>query len=100
MRAISVQTGEVLSSVSTTKTIISTGTSFTVFRFFDMGTRSLETEVGNSVNEPVNYAVRAAIEQAVVELVKDGDRKGLWKFKHPLPEKEEIKIEGYNKVQQ
>jgi hypothetical protein len=46
----------------------------------------------------VNYAVRAAIEQAVVELVKDGDRKGLWKFKHPLPEKEEptpeeIKIE-------
>jgi curli production assembly/transport component CsgG len=98
MRAISVQTGEVLTSVSTTKTIISTGTSFTVFRFFDMGTRSLETEVGNSVNEPVNYAVRAAIEQAVVELVKDGDRKGLWKFKHPLPEKEEptheeVKIE-------
>jgi curli production assembly/transport component CsgG len=93
MRAISVQTGEVLTSVSTTKTIISTGTSFTVFRFFDMGTRSLETEVGNSVNEPVNYAVRAAIEQAVVELVKDGDRKGLWKFKHPLPEKEEPKPE-------
>jgi curli production assembly/transport component CsgG len=81
MRAISVQTGEVLSSVSTTKTIISTGSSFTVFRFFDMGTRSLETELGNSVNEPVNYAVRAAIEQAVVELVKDGSRKGLWAFK-------------------
>jgi curli production assembly/transport component CsgG len=101
MRAISVQTGEALTSVSTTKTIISTGSSFTVFKFFDTGTRSLETEVGNSVNEPVNYAVRAAIEQAVVELVKDGDRKGLWKFKHPLPEKEEIKIEGYNnKVQQ
>jgi curli production assembly/transport component CsgG len=102
MRAISVQTGEVLSSVSTTKTIISTGSSFTVFKFFDTGTRSLETELGNTVNEPVNYAVRAAIEQAVVELVKDGDRKGLWKFKHPLPEKEEIKIEGNdnNKVQQ
>jgi curli biogenesis system outer membrane secretion channel CsgG len=84
MRAISVQTGEVLTSVSTTKTIISTGTSFTVFRFFDMGTRSLETEIGNSVNEPVNYAVRAAIEQAVVELVKDGARKGLWAFKQPV----------------
>jgi curli production assembly/transport component CsgG len=81
MRAISVQTGEVLTSVSTTKTIISTGSSFTVFKFFDTGTRSLETEVGNSVNEPVNYAVRAAIEQAVVELVKDGDRKGLWAFR-------------------
>jgi curli production assembly/transport component CsgG len=84
MRAISVQTGEVLLSVSTTKTIISTGSSFTVFKFFDTGTRSLETEIGNSVNEPVNYAVRAAIEQAVVELVKDGARKGLWAFRQPM----------------
>ena len=81
MRATSVQTGEVLLSVSTTKTIISTGSSFTVFKFFDVGTRSLETEVGNSINEPVNYAVRAAIEQAVVEMVKEGSRKGLWAFK-------------------
>jgi curli production assembly/transport component CsgG len=81
MRATSVQTGEVLLSVSTTKTIISTGSSFTVFKFFDVGTRSLETEVGNSINEPVNYAVRAAIEQAVVEMVKEGSRKGLWGFK-------------------
>jgi curli production assembly/transport component CsgG len=81
MRATSVQTGEVLLSVSTTKTIISTGSSFTVFKFFDVGTKSLETEVGNSINEPVNYAVRAAIEQAVVEMVKEGNRKGLWAFK-------------------
>ena len=81
IRATSVQTGEVLLSVSTTKTIISTGSSFTVFKFFDVGTRSLETEVGNSINEPVNYAVRAAIEQAVVEMVKEGNRKGLWAFK-------------------
>jgi curli production assembly/transport component CsgG len=85
MRATSVQTGEVLLSVSTTKTIISTGSSFTVFKFFDVGTRSLETEVGNSINEPVNYAVRAAIEQAVVEMVKEGSRKGLWAFKQTQP---------------
>jgi curli production assembly/transport component CsgG len=85
MRAVSVQTGEVLLSVSTTKTIISTGSSFTVFKFFDVGTRSLETEVGNSINEPVNYAVRAAIEQAVVEMVKEGSRKGLWAFKQTQP---------------
>jgi curli production assembly/transport component CsgG len=75
----------VLLSVSTTKTIISTGSSFTVFKFFDVGTRSLETEVGNSINEPVNYAVRAAIEQAVVEMVKEGSRKGLWAFKQTPP---------------
>lgn len=81
LRAVSVQTGEVLLSVSTTKTIISTGTSFTFFRFFDMGTKSLETEIGNTINEPVNYAVRAAIEAAVVELVNRGAAKGYWRFR-------------------
>jgi len=40
----------------------------------------LETETGFSVNEPVNYAVRAAVEQGIVELVHEGERKGLWKF--------------------
>jgi curli production assembly/transport component CsgG len=80
MRMVSVQTGEVLISVSTTKTIISTGTSMTFFRFFDMGTNSLEAEMGHTVNEPVNYAVRVAIEQSVVELVKEGARKKYWSF--------------------
>jgi curli production assembly/transport component CsgG len=80
MRMVSVQTGEVLLSVSTTKTIISTGTSLTFFRFYDMGTRSLEAELGYTVNEPVNYAVRVAIEQAVVEMIKEGERRRLWRF--------------------
>lgn len=83
MRAISVQTGEVLVSVSTTKSIISTGSSLTFFKFFDMGTQSLEAELGYTVNEPVNYAVRVAIEQAVVEMIKEGDRRGLWTIKKP-----------------
>lgn len=81
MRVVSVQTGEILMSVSTTKTIVSYGNSFTFFKFFDMGTQSAEAEVGNSVNEPVNYAVRTAIEQCVVELVKEGQRKGYWSYK-------------------
>ena len=81
LRAVSVQTGEVILSVSTTKAIISTGTSLTAFKFFDMGTKNLEAEVGNSINEPVNYAVRAAIEQAVVELVREGERKKYWEYK-------------------
>jgi len=80
MRMVSVQTGEVLISVSTTKTIISTGTSMTFFRFFDMGTNSLEAEMGHTINEPVNYAVRVAIEQSVVELIKEGARKNYWSF--------------------
>lgn len=82
MRAVSVQTGEVLLSVSTTKTIISTGSNITVFKFYDMGTQSLEAEAGNTVNEPVNYAVRTAIEAAVVELIKEGERKKFWSYKN------------------
>lgn len=78
LRAVSVQTGEVLLSTSVTKTIISTGTSLTFFRFFDMGTQAAEVEMGHTINEPVNYAVRAAIEQAVVEMIKQGADKNYW----------------------
>jgi curli production assembly/transport component CsgG len=92
MRMTSTQTGEVLLSVSTTKTIISTGSSMTFFRFFDMGTTSVEIEAGHTINEPVNYAVRVAIEQAVVELIKEGEEKKLWKFKTPLVPKDGPKI--------
>jgi curli production assembly/transport component CsgG len=81
MRMTSTQTGEVLLSTSVTKTIISSGSSLTVFKFFDMGTQAFEAEAGNTVNEPVNYAVRVAIEQAVVELIKEGERKRLWSYK-------------------
>ena len=83
MRMTSTQTGEVLLSVSTTKTIISTGSSMTFFRFFDMGTTSVEVEAGHTINEPVNYAVRVAIEQAVVELIKAGEKRELWKYDVP-----------------
>lgn len=81
MRAVSVQTGEVLVSVTVTKSIISVGSSLTVFKFFDQGTQSFESEIGYSANEPINYAVRSAIEQSVVELIKEGDKKGYWAIK-------------------
>lgn len=80
MRIVSVSTGEVLLSIATEKTIASHRSGADIFRFLDMGTRLLETETGFSVNEPVNYAVRAAIEQGIVELVHEGEQKGLWKF--------------------
>ena len=80
MRIVSVSTGKVLLSIATEKTIASHRSGADVFRFLDMGTKLLETETGFSVNEPVNYAVRAAVEQGIVELVHEGERKGLWKF--------------------
>jgi len=86
LRLISVQTGEVLIAVSSQKTILSTKLSATVFKFLDLGTKLLETEAGITDNESTTYAVRKAIEQAVIEIIKEGEQKKLWEFK-----KEKIK---------
>ena len=51
-----------------------------------MGTKLLETEVGFTKNESITYAIRKAIEASVVELVEEGEKNELWKFKK---EKEE-----------
>jgi len=84
MRIVSVNTGRVLISVATEKTILSTRTGINMFRFFDMGTELVETEMGMTANEPVNYAVRAAIEAGVIELVYQGEEKDLWQFKEGI----------------
>ena len=81
MRVVSVSSGKVLLSIATEKTIASSRSGADVFRFLDLGTKLLESETGYSVNEPVNYAVRAAIEAGVVEIIYEGEKKGLWKFK-------------------
>ena len=81
IRLISVQTGEVLLAVGTQKTILSTRVGINVFKFLDMGTKLLETEMGFTQNESITYAVRKAIEASVVELVKNGEKQELWKFK-------------------
>lgn len=81
LRAVSVNTGKVLSTVTVQKTIISSADAVTAMRFFDMGTRAFEGEAGLTINEPGTYAVKAAIEAGVVELIKDGARKGLWNYR-------------------
>jgi curli production assembly/transport component CsgG len=78
MRCISVQTGEVLTSTAVTKTVISTSTNLGVFRFIEAGTEAVELELGNSQNESVNYAVKLAIEAAIVEMIKEGADSGIW----------------------
>jgi curli production assembly/transport component CsgG len=81
MRLVSVSTGRVLLSVASEKNIASYRSGVDAFKFLDLGTKILEVETGYSVNEPTNYAVRAAIESAVIELIYEGVRKDLWKFK-------------------
>ena len=83
LRVVAVSTGEVIITVSTTKTILSTGNTFTFFKFFDLGTQAAEIEAGHTINEPVGYAVRAAIDKAVVEMIKEGKRKGYWAYSTP-----------------
>lgn len=81
IRIVSVNTGRVLFSIATEKTIASYRSGADVFKFLDLGTKAVESEIGWAINEPVNYAVRAAIEAGVVEMVYEGERKELWKFK-------------------
>ena len=81
LRLVSVSTGRVLMSVATEKSIASHRTGADSFKFLDLGTKALETEIGYSVNEPTNYAVRAAIDAGIIELIYEGERRSLWKFK-------------------
>ncbi len=81
LRLISVSSGEVLLTNAVSKTIYSTAHNVGVLKFVDQGTRSVELESGAALNEPTTYAVRIAIEQAVYEMIIDGEKRGLWSFK-------------------
>ena len=83
LRAVSTLTGEVILNVQTYKTILSTGQAGDVFRFLDMDTKLLELESGMTQNESVTYAVRSAIEAAVLSLIEQGDERGYWKIVYP-----------------
>lgn len=80
LRAVSVQSGEVLLSIPVTKTIISYVTSTNLLKFIDMGTKAVEAEAGIGSNEPVTFATKAAIDAGVAEMVLSGEKKGLWRF--------------------
>ena len=80
LRAVSVLTGEVLLNVQTKKSILSYGASGDIFRFIEEGTELVEYEDGEGNNESVTYAVRTAIEAAVLELVEQGHDRGLWEI--------------------
>ena len=81
LRIVAVQTGEILMTVSATKTIASYSSGGDVFRFLDMSTKALEIETGVATNEPVNYAIRTTIEHAIFNMIHEGIEKELWQFK-------------------
>jgi curli production assembly/transport component CsgG len=81
VRAVSVNTGKVLATVTVQKTIMSSADSASALKFYDAGTKAFEAEAGLTINEPGTYAVKAATEMAVVELIKEGQRKGVWDYR-------------------
>ena len=85
LRAVSVNTGKVLAVVAVQKTILSTADSATALKFFDQSTQAFEAEAGLTINEPGTYAVKAATEMAVVELIKEGVKKNIWEYKQEAP---------------
>lgn len=82
LRLVSISSGEILLTNAVSKTIYSTSHNVGVLRFVDANTSSLELESGGALNEPTTYAVRVAIEQAVYEMIIEGEKKGLWAYKY------------------
>ncbi|KAA9005064.1 CsgG/HfaB family protein [Histidinibacterium aquaticum] len=80
LRAVSVETGEVLSSVTTEKTIYSVRLQDSIFRYV-ASDRILELDAGVSQNEPTGIALRHAMELAVFALIVEGTEKGVWSFR-------------------
>ena len=96
MRLISVNSGEVLLTTAVSKTIFSTQHNVGMLRFVDAGTKALELENGMALNEPTTYAVRVAIEQAVYDMIVEGEKKGIWRYKKTAQveeKKEQVKAE-------
>ncbi|MGV2080266.1 MULTISPECIES: CsgG/HfaB family protein [unclassified Rhizobium] len=82
VRIVSVQTGEVLLSVTTTKTVYSAGVNANVYKFVSTD-KLLQIEAGYTRNEPTQLAVRQAIDLAVYATVMEGVRSGIWSFSNP-----------------
>ena len=110
LRAISVNTGKILAAVTVTKIIYSTADSVAILKSIDPGKGILnqvfdgttgavsptagifEFETGLTINEPGTLAVKATVEAAVVEMLREGERKGVWEFRKSDPVvKEETK---------
>ena len=83
LRAVSTQSGRILKTVHTTKTILSQKVDGNAFLFVDQD-RLLEAEAGYSYNEPSVLAVTEAIDESVKNLIIEGVRDDLWTLKNPV----------------
>lgn len=80
LRSIDIRDGQIMQSVSTTKTIYSYEIHPSVFKFVNMKDL-VELEGGMTRNEPAQLCVSEAIEAAVVHLIVTGLKDGNWSLK-------------------
>jgi len=81
LRGIDIRTGQVLNSISTSKTIFSYELRPSVFRFVAFKDL-LQFEAGITRNEPAQLCVQEAIDLAVIYLIVQGVRDGLWSLRN------------------
>jgi curli production assembly/transport component CsgG len=79
LRAVSVRTGEVLTTVTASKTIASQSLGANAFRYVGFK-ELLQAEAGYTTNEPDQVALQQAIEKAVYAMVLEGVELKLWEF--------------------
>ena len=110
LRAISVNTGKVLAAVTVTKVIYSTSDSIAILKSIEPGggivqqlfngstgavsstAGIFEFETGLTINEANTLAVKTTVEAAVIEIIKEGERKGIWDFKQQPKPAEPVKV--------
>lgn len=81
LRSVNVRTGNVVNSVSVTKTIFSHEISSSIYKFVSFKTL-LQVEGGYTTNEPSQLAVKEAIESAVIHLTLQGIRDRTWALRN------------------
>src|SRR5690554_7004474 len=77
LRTVSTSNGEILKTVYVSKTILSQAIDASYFRFVKFQ-RLMEAETGVTQNEPIQLAMKDAIEKAVHDLIIEGIQKRFW----------------------
>ncbi|MEZ5691113.1 MAG: CsgG/HfaB family protein [Rickettsiales bacterium] len=81
LRAISIQSGKVLLSVNSSKTIYSVAADANFLRYFAVSDL-FQSEAGFAMNEPTQLGVRQAIETALYSLIMEGAINEIWQFRN------------------
>lgn len=76
LRAVAVQTGEVLGQTTVSKSVTSLSIGGHISKIYD--TSTVEFEIGGAGNEPVGLALGAAVRSALIALINQGLRDGWW----------------------